>query len=272
MPELPAQARGMSTGRDTDRVYYEHYFAGSDNTLWKTMESCIRMLSRRYAISDLSIEHFEIEIRDIWYIFILASQNIDVNHPAQDRLTRIVFLAREYNTIQRVVTGVPHTQSAITSHGHIWQDLPFLIQDVRDAWKGVITSPSSSSSSAHRRNLTAGIARMAGVGLCETAFGQCGLGVMKMALESPEVWLMYAGDQISRLSHRQQIGRWDMEHRKTRFIFWKERLADINAQAVREIGVEAQCANMITNIWDSFYGRACYWSTSRTSRDRMKVG
>ncbi|KAH8201374.1 hypothetical protein TruAng_004457 [Truncatella angustata] len=228
------------------------------------------MLSRRYAISDLSIEHFEIEIRDIWYIFILASQNIDANHPAQDELTRIVFLAREYGTIQRAVTGVPHTQSAITSHGRIWQDFPFLIQDVRDAWKGVMTSPSSSSSSAHRRNLTAGIARMAGVGLCLVD--------------------VHRRSNFTAKS-RQQISRWDMEHRcaarwiapydagiastgfsNTRFIFWKERLADINAQAVREIGVEAQCANMITNIWDSFYGRACYWSTSRTSRDRMKVG
>lgn len=258
---------------------------GNDNTLWKTMESCIRMLSRRYAMSDLSTEHFEIEIRDIWCMFILASKSIDEDHPAQDRLTRIVLQAREYGTLQRAQAGVADAQNAVTSSGRIWSDLPFLVQDVRDAWKEIMIAPSSSVYLAYRLNLTAGIARLAGIGVCGNAFGQCGLEVMNLALESPgalqdrtmlslaQCWMRYAGDQLLRLSLANESAdeAWSIGRKKEgtiihedgaaspgfsrdRFLHWKERLAYLKAQANDEMSVEVRCANIITVIWDSFFG------------------
>ncbi|KAJ8129273.1 hypothetical protein O1611_g4360 [Lasiodiplodia mahajangana] len=102
------------------------------------MESGIRILSRRYMATDHPIEFFETGIRDIWYMFTLAAQNIEAHHPAQDRLLRIILCARDRRVLQRtaeqettVIVEEDATMpmrgegpAAETSQGRIWTDPP----------------------------------------------------------------------------------------------------------------------------------------------------
>ncbi|KAI8630220.1 hypothetical protein F5Y19DRAFT_57919 [Xylariaceae sp. FL1651] len=208
---------------------------GNDNTVWKTMESGIRVMSRRYIATALPIELFEVEIRDIWYMFTVAAQNTEVHHPAQDTLLRIISCAQGRGVLQRMTkqeTAIGASelieeeptplkaegQVAETSQGRIWVDMPFLVQDVRDAWKKLMEP---SASFTQRCNLTAAIARLAGSRVCGHSFSQCGLEIMKQALETPpiplspssspsgfdnsgerlalvEIWLRYAGEELLR--------------------------------------------------------------------------
>ncbi|KAI1169057.1 hypothetical protein F5B18DRAFT_593836 [Nemania serpens] len=285
---------------------------GNGNTLWKTMESSIRVLSRRYTATDLPIEHFEAEIRDIWCMFTLAAQNTEAHHPAQDRLLRIVIGARERGVLQRntkqetaITSGEEdatplqgEAQAAETSLGRIWVDLPFIVQDVRRAWKKLMEP---SASFAQRCNLTAAVARLAASGVCDHSFSQCGLEIMKQALETPptsppppppssssvsktsgerlalvEIWLSYAREELLRLclatsphidpswalEEQQSVGPLAREagiepavaYSRKRFSLWKDRLAEMKAEAVDSTSLAARCAHMITGVWDDHFG------------------
>ncbi|CAJ2506666.1 Uu.00g078520.m01.CDS01 [Anthostomella pinea] len=267
---------------------------GDNNTLRKTMESGIRVLSRRYAATNHPIELFEAEIRDIWYMFTVAAQNIEAHHPAQDRLLRIIMRARHRGVLQRMTHE--GGQLAMTSQGRIWVDLPFLVQDVRSAWKKVMEPPALFD---QRRNLTSAIARLASSGVCGHKFSQCGLEIMKLALEvAPmppsssdssygsghseedlalvEIWLSYAGEDLLRLcltASTDSDSSWSLDgqdsvgplarqagveptavYSRERFLFWKDRLARLTAEAELESAVEAWCAHMITGVWDDYFG------------------
>ncbi|OTB06358.1 hypothetical protein M426DRAFT_319094 [Hypoxylon sp. CI-4A] len=260
---------------------------GNDNTLWETMGSSIRALSLRYVKSDLPIRYFEAEIHDTWYLFARAAQSIDADHPAQDRLVRLILWAKELGTLQRAQDG--ESQTAVTSQGRIWSDLPFFVPDVQQAWKTVISEPAPPS---YRYNLAAGIARLASIRVCSDAFAHCGLEVMREALEIPreplsfashvefqilQVWIRYAGDQLLRLSLAgspadgrrawaldpngppigplaQQAGINQEGFSRARFVFWKERLTALKMEPKDEIVVVSECANMIAWIWECYFG------------------
>ncbi|KAI1170708.1 hypothetical protein F4777DRAFT_568288 [Nemania sp. FL0916] len=286
---------------------------GNDNTLYVTMSSSIMGLSRRYAGTDMPIECFEPELHNIWYLFIISAQNIDAHHLAQDRLLRILTEARHCGVLRKIAnpmrtlihaqlgTGGPNArqlrkveglEAAETSQGCIWADLPFLVQDVRDAWKKLIMD--TSASHAHCCNLTSAIARLAGSGVCGDAFSQCGLEIMKLAVETPlppsspdegsstprlalvQIWLSYAGDTLLRLcltastpldpswalDDQQPIGPLAQQagislaaaYSRERFCFWKDRLEAMMVVANYAESLESDCATAIQISWNTHFG------------------
>lgn len=262
---------------------------GNDNSLWVTMSSCIRSLTHSLNFTDpiKAMKLVELEIRDIWYLFILSAKNIDADHPAQDRLVWIVLAARELGTVRRQIGGdggmeAEEAKEAVTSEGgRIWVDLPFMVQDLRDTWKDTIDDPSQ------RRNLASSIARLAALGVCEEAFSSCGLEIMSQALESPadigektnlsehlrlvQIWLRYAGDKLLRLclaSHAGDEAIWKRDHspaqragettqgfKRERFLAWKKKLLIFREDDDGPVKTLATaCSNNIQIVWNSYFG------------------
>ena len=220
----------------------------------------MRSTAYRYTQSDNSIKLYEWDIHDIWYQFVQAAKNINADHPAQDRLTRLIVWASELGALTRTrkrlqVSQIEEAegevkeerkegaqerenhemvvQEAMTTDGRIWTDLPFLIHDIRFAWNEVMDP---SVPAAHRHNLAAAIARLAGLGVRDDALSGCGLHVMcetletrrkliSAALEAKQVsltvmqllpaanaWLLYAGHKLLRLSDKPYNGSaWSAE-------------------------------------------------------------
>lgn len=265
---------------------------GNDNTLWVTLGSSIRNLSLAYTIGppQESIQRCEREIRHTWYLFILAAKNTDADHPAQDRLTALILRARELGVLRREVEDLAY--EALTADGRIWTDLPFMVMDVQEAWKGVLHP---SEALAQRCNFAAAIARLAGLGVLDEAFSGCGLAVMSLALETlgdqhsstqmglqllpvVQVWLRYAGDKMLRLSlvnHLSDESAWCAESgsssgelarevgietvgfSKDRFVFWKNKLSELKSKDniddnVKEVAV--LCSRNIDIVWNSVFG------------------
>jgi hypothetical protein len=186
---------------------------GNDNTLWTTIGSCVSMTMRVYGMSDRDNPIFEDSIHDVWYLFIQASKHIEADHPAQDRLVYQILWARELGVAKRrlrrslksdlgdeewsVCEGgsedenldlrekdTPVIQEAVTSDGRVWIDLPFLVGDLVAAWQQAMNP---SADRAHRRNLAAGIARLAAVGVRGDSLSSVGLQIMRDTLETPRV-------------------------------------------------------------------------------------
>ncbi|KAK0510705.1 hypothetical protein JMJ35_007137 [Cladonia borealis] len=246
---------------------------------------------------------------DVWYLFILAAKSIDAHHPAQDRLTRLILWARELGALTRGLKraqtsqimeeegdvqdfaeakneaqgGKGHdivVQDAVTTHGRIWLDLPFMVQDIQDAWNNAM---GSSTSSEHR------------------SFSGCGLDIMTQALETSssadsrssvndrvepdpfitaakpltvlqllavvQIWLRYSGDKILQLgvsNHPCSEPGWNTGasspgqlardagvdsagFSQARFLFWKKRISDLKEsedEAVKEMATA--CSNIMT--------------------------
>lgn len=180
-----------STLRLQDTVYNDMLLPeaaqGNDNTLWQTYRGGVATINRTWAFTDTPkpIELIEAEMRFQWRVFVLAAKHIDAHHPAQDRLAWLVLWTRETGVLSRNLThgeGNAVVEQAVTTRGRIWADLPFMLEDVQTAWKETVVSASSAT---HCHNLTAGIARLAAVGLLDDAFSGCGLEIMVQALELP---------------------------------------------------------------------------------------
>jgi hypothetical protein len=255
----------------------------NDNTLWRTLVGGIRMLSRRYGMSDLPIGHFEIDIKNIWDCFAIGASYIDSDHPAQDRLVRGVLMAREYGVLTRRTRGEGEGREevAVTEDGAIWTDLPFLVNVLRRDWRVAMGAERDGEEGVWERrvNLTAAIARLASVGVKAEELGQCGLVIMVMALEREkgvdkdmlrlvDVWLRFAGDCLLRLSlgGTKADGTWaegllgaeslGEGFSRDRFLGWKDSLGELKkAVGDREAdALEVGVANMIGSAWDSFHG------------------
>ncbi|KAH7377969.1 hypothetical protein BKA64DRAFT_750382 [Cadophora sp. MPI-SDFR-AT-0126] len=260
---------------------------GNDNTLWVTMSSCIRGLTHSLSFTNpvKPMELIELEIRDVWYLFTLSAKNIDADHPAQDRLIWIVLAARELGPVRRQIAvdeAGPFEEAVTSDAGRIWVDLPFMVQDLRDAWTGSIDDPNQ------RLNLASSIARLAGLGVCEEAYSVCGLDIMSQALEGPEhiaggtidvfelfrlvqIWLRYAGDKLLRLclaNHSGNEANWRREHssaqlpgkvtqgfNRDRFLAWKSKLQILREESdgsLKELATA--CSNNIEIVWNSYFG------------------
>ncbi|OIW31121.1 hypothetical protein CONLIGDRAFT_643137 [Coniochaeta ligniaria NRRL 30616] len=283
--QLASVARVSQLAKET--MFLPEARRGNDNTLWRTLAGGIRMLSRRYGMSDLPIGHFEIEIRNTWDCFVIGASYIDADHPAQDRLVRGVLVAREYGVLTRrrrtrgEGEGEGEEEVAVTEDGMIWNDLPFLVDVLRRDWRVAMGGERDGEEGVWERrvNLTAAIARLASVGVKAEELGQCGLVIMAMALEREgrvdkdmlrlvDVWLRFAGDCLLRLSlgGTRADGTWaegllgaealGEGFSRDRFLGWKDRLGELKKAVVdREAdAVEVGCANMIGSAWDSFHG------------------
>lgn len=280
---------------------------GNDNTLWETMASCIRGLSRRFAsqsgADERPMEVTIAEIHNVWFVFTLAASNIDADHPAQDRLVRVILWARESGTVTRIQDGVP--KPVITADGQLWTDLPYLVEHIRTTWEAAI-STTHSPDPAKARNLAAGISRLAGLGVCGEALTGCALDIMARTLEDNgdggttaftlpqllsfvEVWLRYAGDKLLMLSDQHQaigprwsgIGTATLERGKTaaeagpevdglgrdRVLRWRRRLAELKSHSDDDETsiASGRCLDMLEWCCLSQYGKGIEaWASEET--------
>lgn len=264
---------------------------GDDNTLWDTMGACIRGMTRRFASQSggdgRPMEVTVAELHNIWFIFTLSASNIDADHPAQDRLIRIILWARETGALTAARDTT--TEPIITSDGRIWVDLPFLVDDIRTAWEKALIS-TEAEASAKARNLAAGIARLAGLGLRDEAFTACGLDIMKRSLEGEpsgpftclellamvEVWLRYAGDKLFTLAseHHTFGTRWDRTETgasvveaegsnarmnaltRVKVLSWERRLQELKSNDDAAVSAAAErCEHMLQWCCLCLYGK-----------------
>ncbi|ETS87126.1 hypothetical protein PFICI_00954 [Pestalotiopsis fici W106-1] len=280
--------RVLELGR---QMFMNEATRGDDNTLWDTMGACIRGLTRRFASrsggDDRPMEATVAELHNIWFMFTLAASNIDADHPAQDRLTRTILWARETGVL--TATKGAATEAITTSDGRIWVDLPFLVDDVRTAWEKAMIS-TEDGAAAKARNLAAGIARLAGLGLRNDAFTACGLDIIERSLEKEpsgpftplqllamvEVWLRYAGDKLFTLTseHHTFGTRWDGTETgasvteaedddarinvltRARVLTWDRRLLELKSNDDADVSAAAErCRHMMQWCCLCLYGK-----------------
>jgi len=74
------------------------------------------------------------------------------------------------------------TETAVTEKGKIWSDLPFLVEDLRDAWKTSLRTRQMSVQA--RCNLAAFTARLIAHGVCDLQLTICALWTLRDALET----------------------------------------------------------------------------------------
>jgi hypothetical protein len=160
---------------DDDR---EKYGYGNDNPFWRQARLFVKNISSRYAKSDLTIELYEYDLRELWYLIIQGAKITDANHPAQDRLAGEILHAREMGVLSRSGTTLRVEEKASTSNGKIWVDLPFLAQEIQVAWKAA-----AKLSVKQRHNLSAFIARIGSWGICDPDLCVCALSIFKDTFE-----------------------------------------------------------------------------------------
>ncbi|KAE8322465.1 hypothetical protein BDV39DRAFT_183859 [Aspergillus sergii] len=161
---------------DFDR---ETYGYDNDNKYWHQSRLFIKNISSRYTASDLPIVFYEYDMQELWYMIIQGAKITDAKHPAQDRLAGQILHAKEMDILRRRNKTSGVEEEASTSHGKIWVDLPFLVQEFQVAWNAADELPAK-----QRHNLSAFIARLSAWGVCGSELCICALSIFRDTFET----------------------------------------------------------------------------------------
>lgn len=153
---------------------------GDDNSLWVSAQSMWMSINNRYSRSQATGEDFAVDLHDLWFIYCQASMNISSQSPCQDRLALQILQAREQGALTRQNPDHSTTDSASTSDGVIWIDLPYLVSDMTEFWAANYATMSGSQ----RLNISAFLARLASVGVAGDRLCGIALMVLRETLET----------------------------------------------------------------------------------------
>ncbi|RYP02234.1 hypothetical protein DL764_005876 [Monosporascus ibericus] len=104
---------------------------GADNNdLHIHADSMRSSINLRYVRSAGPIEAFEWDLHDLWRTYYQASMNISSQHPAQDRLAFQLVQLQQQGALCRPGSTGGGEETAVTADGRLWDDLPFLTQDM----------------------------------------------------------------------------------------------------------------------------------------------
>jgi hypothetical protein len=164
------------------------------NIFWHSAQMFSKTITSRYANLHADgrsnpIELYEYDLRELWYKYIQGARITAADHPAQDGLVSQVLQTREMGVLSAKLGGrkdkgvgeIPEMDVATTSDGNIWSDLPFLVQEIRVAW-----TISTSFPVVQRHNLSAFIARLAGIGVCNPELCLVAIWILRDTLETPQ--------------------------------------------------------------------------------------
>ena len=169
--------------REAKRKEFEHDPAHPEVT-WKGLRESMLGLGDQFFSHDVDATQLEEGLHDLWDEVIHAARILPADSPEVDRLVMLILEARELGLFvrkdndnnapqEREVARLPNGQS-------LWTDLPYLVQEVRDAW----TKESNAYTSAERESLAVLTAKLCAVGVCPTELGDCALWLFREAFET----------------------------------------------------------------------------------------
>jgi hypothetical protein len=157
----------------------------------ETSSIIVRNITSRYVnYTNQPIDVFARDLHNLWYLFIGAAKVTPTDDAAADRLAVQVLVAREMGTLRRIEEKdadgqIAHmSASGSGSTPRMWVDLPFLATDLREAWMEALTGRSIIHSD-QLANLAGFTARLVAFGICEAELSECGLLLLREALEVP---------------------------------------------------------------------------------------
>jgi hypothetical protein len=124
---------------------------------------------------------FEIEVHDLWHIYITAAKKLVPTNDQQDAFVRLILSTRERGDVLRIVGEEPPKVLRVSNGARIWSDLPFLVEDLVDEWVRHYVDMSS----AQRTNLMAFVARLIAIGICNDKLAVLALSFLRDVLETP---------------------------------------------------------------------------------------
>jgi len=181
---IPKGSRSFRASVDTSVLQ-------QDPEMWKRARLFIRNITSRYTnYANQPIDIFKRDLHNLWYLFIGAAKVTPTDEAAADRLAVQVLVAREMGLLGRLEgpgteRQVAHmSEAASGALSRMWVDLPFLVTDLREAWREAMVG-SSPMPSDQLVNLAGFTARLVAFGVCEAELSQCGLLLLREALETP---------------------------------------------------------------------------------------
>lgn len=152
----------------------------ASGNFWWEVRGFIRNICHRYTQYHHPILLYEFDHHDLWYMLIKAAKVTSVKDASQDRLVISVLYARELGTLKWALASGDQNDSelqiALTSHGRIWTDLPFLAKDMQEAWREFLMLQSE-----ERHNLEGFVARLAAL----DSLSLCRIWLLRETLETP---------------------------------------------------------------------------------------
>lgn len=174
--KLPKQVTRLTLSNKLRRSISKEARADGDaNKLWQAAGS-LSSIHRQYTRPGKPAAELEIDLHDLWFTYYHAAKNTLADNPMLDRLVVQILQAREVGPLRRASPA----DTASTSDGVIWADLPFLVPDMTFFW----LEDWARMSADNRLGLSTFLAKLASVGVCRDRLCSIGLMLLRDTLET----------------------------------------------------------------------------------------
>ena len=170
--------------REAKRKEFEHDPAHPEVT-WKGLRDSMLSLGDQFFNHGVDAAQLAEGLHDLWDEVIHAAKILPAGNPELDRLVTLILEARELGLLVRKDNSEnsesQEGEAARLPNGQsLWTDLPYLIQEIQDAW----AKESNTYTSAERESLAVLTAKLCAAGVCPTELGNCALWLFREAFET----------------------------------------------------------------------------------------
>lgn len=158
-----------------------------DESLWGPLGSKFSAIQARFALIQDPDNQFNLDsqnvlsLHELWFMYYYASKYVSSKSAERDRLAFEVLHIQAQGALSRRITATDAIETATTSDGVIWTDLPFFVSDMMSFW----TKDCAGMSAVQRINFCSFLARLASVGLAKEKLCSIMLILFRDALETP---------------------------------------------------------------------------------------
>ncbi|KAJ5413028.1 hypothetical protein N7465_005333 [Penicillium sp. CMV-2018d] len=140
------------------------------------------IVTSRYCDIGVGVDSLEGHIHSLWYMYYELGRNISSDAPEHEGIVLDILRIQGMGPLIRPARGGYGIDIARTVDGTLWNDLPFLVDDMTNFW----INHGASMSGTHRLNFATFLAKLASTRVSKDRLCQVALLIFRTLFESPQ--------------------------------------------------------------------------------------
>lgn len=179
-PEDTPGANSIADDQEFVRWWIAH--GGRDEIRGYALENRTGVATLSYCEAGDSVNSIVGYVRQIWHSYYELSRYTPHESPEHDRLVLDILRIQGRGPLTRLAAGNSELDIARTIEGVVWNDTPFLVTDMTEAW----IADAASMSGTQRLNFSSFLAKLASTRLSKDRMCQIAIILFRHAFEHPQ--------------------------------------------------------------------------------------
>ncbi|KUM57611.1 hypothetical protein ACN42_g9562 [Penicillium freii] len=202
------------------------------------------IVTSRYCDIGVGVDSLEGHIHSLWYMYYELGRNISSDAPEHEGIVLDILRIQGMGPLIRPARGGYGIDIARTVDGTLWNDLPFLVDDMTNFW----INHGASMSGTHRLNFATFLAKLASTRVSKDRLCQVALLIFRTLFESPQA--LRSGEESDEEDANRSTKQLEVFHLLPAAVAWLE-IASHNLLLLSEVCWN-DCSSQISKGGEDF--------------------